>query len=721
MAQLNQKAPKGHQHPSSSSNITDPRFAPLQTDPRYRLPSRKQTHVKLDKRFASILRDDEFSRKASVDRYGRKIESGAGRRELERLYRLESDEEDEDEDEGDDDAEIRKELMSVKAREKRRDPAREGGFSESSSDEEESEEEEAEGVEEAELFPTEVQGAEVPMGEVSKRIAVVNMDWDNIRAADIFAAARSFVSEGGQVESVVVYPSEFGRERMEREELEGPPAEIFARPNVKAGAKSTLELEDDSDEDDERIKKQLLQEDKGEEFNSTALRRYQLDRLRYYYAVITCSSEAAARALYNAMDGREYLSSANFFDLRFVPDEVEFDERPRDSCEHVPEGYRPTDFVTNALTHSNVKLTWDADDGKRKEVQKRAFSRKEIDENDLQAYIGSASSSEEDEEEILPVDVNPIDADAFSTMSKPSRADRRDALRAALGLPPEPERRAKGKRDRGPVGDMQISFTPGISASNGKGSVFENEPLREESTREKYIRKERERKARRKERAKARREGQDPEAEPANENEAEDQGSEAGSAIAGAEADPFDDPFFDEPASASLKASRRARKEEKAKLRKERAAEEAANKANRAELELMMLDEDQVKHFDMKDIAKAEKLKKKKKHKGKRADDSADMEASDNGFQMDVNDPRFSKLFENHEFAIDPTNPRFKGTKGMKALLEEGRRKRKLAKDEEGNVELRERKKTKAKERHVGNGGQDVSSLVEKFKKRSKQ
>ena len=724
MVPPNKGASNGRQPASSSSNITDPRFAPLQTDARYRLPSRKQTHVKLDKRFASILRDEEFSRKASVDRYGRKIDSGAGRKELERLYRLESDEEDEDE--GDDDSEIRAELKRVKAKEKGYDPAREGGFAESSSDEEESEDEGAEEAEETELFHIEAQGTEVPMGEVSKRIAVVNMDWDNIRAADIFAVAKSFVPEGGQVESVIVYTSEFGRERMDREELEGPPKEIFAAPNIDADAQSTSKSDDDSDEDDERIKEQLLQEDKGEEFNSTALRRYQLNRLRYYYAIITCSSELAAKALYDTMDGREYLSSANFFDLRFVPDEIQFDERPRDSCEHVPEGYRPTEFVTDALTHSNVKLTWDADDNKRKEVQKRAFSRKEIDENDLLAYIGSASSSEaEDEEEILPADANPtdanptdanpIDADALSTVSKPSRADRRDVLRAALGLPPEPERRVKVKNDQNPASDMQITFTPGISASNGKGLVFKNEPWQEETTREKYIRKERERKARRKEKAKSRRSQRDPDA--ADENEVEDQGSHPRSPVAAAASDPFDDPFFDEPVSTSLKVTQKSKKEAKAGLRKKRETE-AATEANRAELELMMSDEDRVKHFDMRDIMKAEKLKRRKKHKGKRGDNSADTGKS---FQIDVKDPRFSKLFENHEFAIDPTNPRFKDTDGMKALLEEGRRKRKLGKDDEGDVELRERKKTKAKERHSGNGGQDVSLLVEKFKKKSKQ
>ena len=46
---------------------------------------------------------------------------------------------------------------------------------------------------------------------------------------------------------------------------------------------------------------------------------------------------------------------------------------------------------------------------------------------------------------------------------------------------------------------------------------------------------------------------------------------------------------------------------------------------------------------------------------------------------MNVSDPRFARLWESHEYAIDPTNPRFKGTEGMKKLLEEGRRKRKDA------------------------------------------
>src|ERR1700712_1654306 len=53
-----QKAPKGNASSSTSSNTaaakSDPRFASLSADPRFRLPSKKHSHVKLDKRLSRI-------------------------------------------------------------------------------------------------------------------------------------------------------------------------------------------------------------------------------------------------------------------------------------------------------------------------------------------------------------------------------------------------------------------------------------------------------------------------------------------------------------------------------------------------------------------------------------------------------------------------------------------------------------------------------------------
>jgi hypothetical protein len=633
--------------------ITDPRFANIQSDPRYRLPSKRHTHVKLDNRFSRILEDDDFVRKAKVDRYGRPLDTSSERQRLKRRYEFEEDEEDDDD--PDDDNDVQKELQRVQTT---RDPLREGLASVSSSDESSSEEdeleEEADGNGRAE--PLEDQ---VPTGEVSSRIAVVNLDWDNIRAEDLMAVFSSFVPAPGRLLKVTIYPSEFGRERMEREEMEGPPKEIFATTGAK---NEDLDDEGDESEDDEEIKRSILKPDKGDEFDSGMLRRYQLERLRYFYAVLSFSSSTAAKVVYDAVDGTEYLSTANFFDLRFVPDETDFtSDKPREECKKIPEGYKPTDFVTDALQHSKVKLTWDAEDGSRKEAQARAFrgGRKEIDENDLKAYLGSDSSEDE--------------ADAVPSVGKVSgiedkgskKEEERRKMRALLGLGAEPVK--KSKSSDGPVGDLQITFSSGFAGSNGeKRSVFENEP--EETTVERYIRKERERKQRRKVKHDVDGPAQDRAQAPASDQgrSVEADGDDLG----------FDDPFFQATENDKTSASK-IRKEERLKKKVEREAEESANAAKRAELELLMVDDTntEVRHFDMNEIEKAEKRAEKKgKHRKKdQVQHDADVE---DDFKMDTDDPRFARLYDNHEFAIDPTNPRFKGTTGMKALLEKGRKRR---------------------------------------------
>ena len=73
----------------------------------------------------------------------------------------------------------------------------------------------------------------------TKRIAAVNLDWDNLRAADLFAAFHSFLKSSPGISSglvnVKIYPSEFGKGRMEKEELEGPGGGVFV--NKKGDAK----------------------------------------------------------------------------------------------------------------------------------------------------------------------------------------------------------------------------------------------------------------------------------------------------------------------------------------------------------------------------------------------------------------------------------------------------------------------------------------------------
>ena len=264
-----------------AAQITDPRFANIQSDPRYRLPSKKHK-VKLDKRFARALQDDDFSRKARVDRYGRPLDTRKEKQELKRKYEFDEDESDQP----DDDDSVQKELKAAK--QSSRDLLREGkdsgtSSSDSSSDDASASDDEIE--EEAELAPQ--TQADVPTGEVSSRLAVVNLDWDNIRSQDLMAVFSSFLETTGQLNRVAIYPSEYGKERMQREEMEGPPAEIFADEEQTASeSDGSIHYSEADEEDEEAIKKSLLQSNETEDFNSSALRAYQLTRLRYYYAVL---------------------------------------------------------------------------------------------------------------------------------------------------------------------------------------------------------------------------------------------------------------------------------------------------------------------------------------------------------------------------------------------------------------------------------------------------
>ena len=73
------------------------------------------------------------------------------------------------------------------------------------------------------------------------------------------------------------------------------------------------------------------------------------------------------------LDGQNYGECGVAIDLRFIPDEIDFSEDiPRlrktsgipDVCSQVPRNYEMPDFVTSALTRSQVNLTWDETDRK---------------------------------------------------------------------------------------------------------------------------------------------------------------------------------------------------------------------------------------------------------------------------------------------------------------------------------------------------------------------
>lgn len=142
-------------------------------------------------------------------------------------------------------------------------------------------------------------------GQRTHRLAVVNLDWDHVRASHLFKIFSSLVSptapaaastssltpvhpdrqksirDGsttivrGKVSSVRVYPSEFGKGRMAREEKEGPPAEVFKKHH--------------NFEDEDEVNEQNIYEvgGEGDDYDEDALRTYQLERLRCVH-VLSC-------------------------------------------------------------------------------------------------------------------------------------------------------------------------------------------------------------------------------------------------------------------------------------------------------------------------------------------------------------------------------------------------------------------------------------------------
>ncbi|KAJ8097578.1 hypothetical protein POJ06DRAFT_34833 [Lipomyces tetrasporus] len=560
---------------------TDPRFAIVHSDPRF-APPKKGNKIVLDSRFKSKLSaDPEFKQRRVVDRYGRKVERDAAEKELKRYYQMEDDEKDEDA------------LFG-----KSYDPARGEGLIASSSDEEDTEEEVDE---EEDVFENTIQEEVIPRGDETSTLAVVNLDWDNVRAEDLMVAFSSFVSAGGKVLSVTIYPSEFGKERMAREEREGPPPEIFQTTG------SSNDHDEDEGEEDEVNEKTIVKEDSGEDFDSSKLRKYQLQRLRYYYAIVKCDSVATAQKIYDGCDGTEYEATSNFFDLRYVPEDMKFDDKPKDVCTKIPATYRPNEFVTDALQHSKVKLTWDETPNERLQFARRAFSRREVEEMDFKAYLASSES-----------EVDDGGRDELKDKDK-----LRDKYRSLL-LESQNNTGFDSKADV----DMEITFTPGLSAAT------ETKEPEDETTIERYKRKERERRKQRIEKHK-------------NKTDTEDKS--------------FEDDFFRE--DNVIKDQKAAKKSKQERTDEER---------RKAELELLMMGEDDdsnLKHFDMRTIIKAEKQKKNKKLR-KKAKASETMD----DFNIDVKDPRFSMLYDHHEFAIDPSQPQFKETNAMKKLLDERRR-----------------------------------------------
>ncbi|XP_010266037.1 PREDICTED: pre-rRNA-processing protein ESF1 [Nelumbo nucifera] len=445
--------------------ITDARFSSVHFDPRFQKVPKNQAKVSIDSRFNRMFSDKRFtSSSARVDKRG-KLKSETSGNPLRHYYRFEEEDkakrEDDEESEESDNGDLQK-------------PSQASSDSESSSDSELSKSsEESESDTSSSTSDTDdrdrilsddekeltIQEENIPVIEKeTHRLAVLNMDWSQVKAVDLYVVLSSFLPKGGQILSVAVYPSEFGLKRMEEEAVHGP-VSLFGNDKEQ------------SDDDDDEI-------------DNEKLRAYEMSRLRYYYAVVECDSSATADYLYKACDGVEFERSSNVLDLRFIPDSVEFKHPPRDIATEAPTNYQGLDFHTRALQQSKVHLSWDEDEPQRLKTLRRKLNDDQLADLELKEYLASDDDETDDDE-----NNESMDGDSKKKL------DKRDMYRALVHS-------GDGSDEDGEEDDkdMEVTFNTGLEDLSKR--ILEKKDNKSETVWEAYLRKQREKKAARKKNSK---------------------------------------------------------------------------------------------------------------------------------------------------------------------------------------------------------------------------
>ncbi|MEQ2273705.1 hypothetical protein XENORESO_007817, partial [Xenotaenia resolanae] len=488
---------------------------------------------------------------------------------------------------------------------------------------------------------------------VSARLAVCNMDWDRLKAKDLLALLNSFVPKGGAVLSVKIFPSEFGKERLKVEETQGP-------PELKA-------LPDDSDDDTEE-----------ERVYREKLRDYQFKRLKYFYAVVECDSVETAAKVYDECDGYEYESSCSVLDLRFIPEDVTFEEEPKDVATDINLlAYTPKLFTSSAAT-SKVQLTWDETDHERVTALNKKFNKEELLDLDFKAYLASSSEEDEDEEQedrAVEEETNDEEMEEKPLERKKRSEEQINKYRELLKSIQVKEKKLQEDKDM----EMEITWVPGLKETTQQLVKKKLEGKDKLTPWEEYLQKKKEKK---KQKKSERKQGSDEE-------------------LSDDELPPdvdLGDPFFSEELRSSGLKKKQKKKEEEKNIAEEEEELEKQKVLNdsqlifscpqtprsqllnlfvfQAEMALLMEDDDDEakhKHFNYDKIVEQQNLSNKKRKKLLK---KGEEQLEKDNFQVDVSDPRFQAMFTSHLFNLDPSHPSFRKTRATQSILEEKQRRR---------------------------------------------
>jgi hypothetical protein len=699
-----------------AENETEDRFRAAETRPQFRSVKKHTSKVVLDERFASVLTDARFQLDGK-DKYGRK-KNEAVKDDLTAFYTVEEGEEKKEQRKpSDDDSASSGSEDSDDARPKKdekeqdEDPASriaylkafsrgEVDVSSSSDDDDSSQSSNDDEDEDGEdpvygsagvLDPSNREEEIEITYDPSPYLVVTNMDWDHIRAVDLFSILSSFTPPGA-VKRVQVYQSDFGKEQIAKEKIYGP-VDIWKKKMEKvddeddesgadensSGADDS-ESEGDNDNDDQdstnndseheeeeksrylKVEPDALPEES--DFDPEKLRAYETSKLKYYFAVVEFANTGSADAAYREVDGLEFENSSSAVDLRALPsealDNVITDRLMRDAASSIPSNYVPPDFVVSALQQTNVQCTWDQGDAEREKALTKYSSGgwEGAEADDLKTYLASDGSSDEE--------------DSGEEGGKGS------TMRKLLGLDSDNENddqanseKSESSEDDGDSDDehegiqgmnKEVKFMPGKKNLEEKIRAkleTKNAAPEELTPWQKYQEKRKEKRRERKQASKKKKNG----------DESEDDSDEGG-----------DDFFADESKPSQKKKEARGAK---GKTDKGKTDEVFDQEKSRKELELLLAGEDeeeQARDYDIRGIQRMEKNKDKKLKGGrKRKEEKLASAVSGTDFKVNTEDNRFAAVLEGSDdrFGIDKTDPNYKDTSAMREILAEQTQRRK--------------------------------------------
>ncbi len=342
----------------------------------------------------------------------------------------------------------------------------------------------------------------------------------------------------------------------------------------------------------------------------------------------------------------EFETSSVALDLRFVPDETTFDGKTvRDGATSIPSNYLSPEFVLKAVQQSSVQCSWDESPAERQVLLKGSSKQgwEDVNEEELEKFLQGSDDDSSDEEHLL------------------KRVKK--ARKALLG-------------DSSATTACNDDFFGNISESGGKnddgdlddGNVFVDDDEEQEEDAEEVTLKDRKEK-----------DGDTPLNKGKRQKKKKPplDRSERNKFEKALNSRKLQDKRCGQRKEKHIESNGIIVDTEKAQQQQLGQAVDIDNVVNMNSSrshndETEEFVDDDALDFDMRALEREDKLKGKKLRGRRKRKEMKREKASGRGFEVDVNDARFSAVLEgtDERFGIDKTAPEFRNTEGMHRILE---------------------------------------------------